>query len=373
MTFIQDAARVSGGQISAHVIENTLESINKTVDKDLVVLQKDANFIFSTLGGVHEQTKNTVELLKRWHFIDNAPSLMSLCILTIENLKLDLPEEYVKALLLASVLGEIENNNPYHNNIHFKKVLLQTIRMIVMHNDIYAGTKKILGDKDIALLLIAACIHDLGHDGKGNTVKGIFKQGHLEAQSIDMSEPYLKYSGLDDKKILEYLRVMLLCTDTSPLGDPVNLMNQMKSAYRFHFLGEDEKAHTLNLDPEISLLQSDKKLTIMSIILHEADIATSAGMSYEVTKYETSIFIQELKDDDAHPQQIIAFLNQVCQRKFLSNTGQRLYSANLARIYTLAEEDFKNGNHAFPKPEHSDFLIAYGAGNTDSSSSKTIN
>jgi hypothetical protein len=82
--------------------------------------------------------------------------------------------------------------------------------------------------------------------------------------------------------------------------------------------------------------------------------------------------MREIKKDDGCPQDVIDFLNQICQRHILSDAGQRLYAANLARIYALAEEDVKLGNQAFPDARYSDFLLVSGAG-AASGSSKTIN
>lgn len=345
------------------LVKSTAESIND----DLEALQKGAAFIY-TQDDVEDETEQTVELIRRWHYLNRAPSLAAMCMNAIEGLGLELSEQTLKAVLVASILGEVENDNPYHNNLHFKKVLLQTIRMAAAHNEIYQGTSQALGDDSVALLLLAACIHDIGHDGKGNMVKGMFIQGRLELQSFELARPYLEAAGYSDPGKLEYLKTMLLCTDTSPLGEFSNPMNQMKAAYRYHFLGDKAKTHALNLDPEFGRLPKDAALTLMCLILHEADIATSAGLSYAVTKYETTIFMRELRDDDAYPEQVLDFLNQVCQRKMLSDAGQRLYAANLARIYALAEEDVKAGNHAFPDAQHAELILGI-----DGSHSKTIN
>ena len=80
----------------------------------------------------------------------------------------------------------------------------------------------------------------------------------------------------------------------------------------------------------------------------------------------------EFKGEEAYPNQIIDFLNQICQRQFITDSGQRLYAANLARIHALAEEDVRNGNHALPKPELSDFILTYGDGG-EGDGARTIN
>lgn len=338
---------------------------------DLADLKRSASFLCSTDESTSNQTQSNVALLQRWHSLSQAPSLTALCLHAVNELGLSLNEQALSGLLIASILGEVENDNPYHNNFHFKKVVLQTIRMIAAHNAIYEGTSNALSDAQSALLLSAACIHDIGHDGMGNTLKGVFTQGRLERQSFDLALPYLHASGCDDARMLGHLKVMLLTTDTSPLGDLSNPMNQMKAAYNYHFLGEKTRTHALNLDTDFHELQTNDKLTLMCLILHEADVATSAGLDYMVTKYETIVFMRELRGSEAYPEHVIDFLNQVCQRKMLSDAGQKLYAANLARIYALAQEDMRQGNHSFPDAAHCDLILS--AKGCDINASKTLN
>jgi hypothetical protein len=337
------------------VLCHTVRVITENLHKDIEDIKHEAAFIFSTDVEKPDLTKQNVELLRRWYSSARPPSMVALCIAAIEILDLFPPEDFLQSVLMAGVLGEAENDLDYHNNMHYRKVLLQAIRLIVVHNNIYSGTKRAFDAQQVALLLMASCIHDFGHDGMGNTIKGVFEQGRLERQSHEWVMPFLKSTGLDESA-LTTLRTMILCTEVTPLDDPANPMNQMKAAYRYHFLGDKTRTHTLNLDPSLAVLQQDPALTMMSLILHEADIATSAGLTYEITKYETSIYMREIKHESARPQHVIDFLNQVCSRRILSDAGQKLYAANMARIFALAEEDVKDGDEPFPHSEQSEFL-----------------
>ena len=361
---------VGGIWVDKKVVLQTLNETSAKLESDLEGLKPYADFIFAPRGESENLTDQNVELLRRWHLMEG-PSLSALCILAMEHFKIRESAELINCVLLAGVLGEINNDLAYHNNMHYRKVLLQTMRMIAVHNDIYHGTSRAFGSQQIGMLLIAACIHDLGHDGKGNTVKGVFEQGRLEKRSFDLAATYLRAAGLQDQDVLESLRVMILSTEVTPLGDPGNSMSQMKAAYRFHFQGHKSKTHTLNLDPDLSRLQTDSRLTMMSLILHEADIATSAGLTYPVTKFETTIYMREIKKEDALPQHVVDFLNQICQRQMLSDAAQRLYAANMARIYVLAEEDIRHGDVPFPSVEQSDFLQTHGR--TEPGAPRTIN
>ena len=46
----------------------------------------------------------------------------------------------------------------------------------------------------------------------------------------------------------------------------------------------------------------------------------------------------------------------------LSEVGQQLFAANLARIYALAEEDYKAGNETYPALEKSNFVLGAKSG-----------
>lgn len=337
---IAEAARESADHLSTH-LRNLIE---------------ETGFIFFPERRVEETTHDSADVLRRWRATGNAPSLSALCIFAAENFGLKLSQELQGALLTAGILGEVKNSLPYHNNLHFKKVLFQLLRLVSAHNGIYEGTYRTLDDREIVLLMIAACIHDLGHEGKGNTVKGVHQPGLSERKSIALAAPFLKAFGLGEASLWD-IRAMLLSTDVSPIGDPGNYANQMKAAYRFHFLGEKKGLQSLNLDPDLSILQMNAPLATMCLLLHESDIATSAGLNYEVTKYETTLYAMEIGEENARPSHVIDFLNAVCQQRMLSDAGQRLYAANMARIYALAKEDVNEGDHPFPPPEYSDFVL----------------
>lgn len=327
-----------------------LKSLAVNLETDLEHLQNERSSVFLVCDSQRDTTDDNIELLQDWAHAGQAPSLAALSIFALDILKVDLDRDYECVLMMAAALGEIPNELPYHNNMHFRKVLLQLIRLLKVHDDTAQGTSQALSQRETALLLIAGCIHDYRHDGQGNTVKGVFEPSRLELRSFDLALPFLIQAGLVDETDQEDLKIMLLATDVTPLDDPASPMRQMKAAFRYHFLGE-QKGVSLNLDPGLKKLESDKRLTLMSLYLHEADIATSAGLSYEVTQYETHLLQSEIGQSEARPHHILNFLDQICQRRFLSHAGQELYAANLARIYALAEEDQAAGDAPFEKTE----------------------
>ncbi len=340
---------------SAEAVNAAFDDITRHTSDDLAELASDAGFVFSADVEVKSHTRQTVDLLRAWHKEERSPSLTAIVILGAKNFGLEDNEDMLRAVLMASVLGEVKNTLAYHNNMHYRIVLLQIICLVVRHNNIYADTANAFDKKQIAMLMIAACIHDLGHDGRGNTVDDVHKVGRLEKRAFQLARPYLIAAGLNDETILDDIQTMVLCTDVSPLYDPNNPASQMKAAYRYHYQGG--KGHPLpDFNDDLKVLAGRDDLALMGLILHEADIAASAGLDYSVTKYETRLYRDEIAQEEAGPQHVLDFLDEVCQRQMLSGAGQKLYAGNLARICALSEEGVKNGNKPFTRPEDSEFL-----------------
>ncbi len=265
-------------------------------------------------------------------------TLYHLCFAALEEMKIQPDPEFVKALLMAGVMGEVPNELPYHGNHHYRKVMLQLVRLIAQHQK--SGE---LSDNEIATLLIAACVHDLGHNGQGNTVNGEFMPGRMELHSFGLAKPYLKDAGLDDTTLAR-IQVMLLCTDVLPIGKDDNAANLMKKAYLYHFGGWEAPKLNAKLEP----LLDDKVLALMALMLHEADLATSAGLSYEITKRETALFRRELTGaDDARPSHVVDFLKQVCGGEMLLPASRDLYGKTMQEIYEAAKQDVAAGDVPF--------------------------
>lgn len=344
------------GWITQSGLFERIDDIGNQLDSDLKSLDKSTAYIFSDKNEVESHTKKTIELFRGWITEGNAPTLSALCLHAMDKFSITDPK-LRHMVLTCSFLGAIDNFLPYHSNMHYLKVTLQMIRMIAEHQNIYKDTSRLFGQEQLALMLATACIHDVGHDGKGNTLKGVYIPHRLEQNSFDIVKPVLKNLKGITNEMLSTIHLMLICTDVTPLNDPSNTLNQLKSAFRFHFLGEYKKVEALNLDPEIKALEDSPELTLMCLMMHEADIATSAGLHYNITKYETSLLMQEIGTAAARPLQIINFLNEICGRQMLTEVSQQLFAANLARIYALAEEDLRNGNLPYPRPEYSDFIL----------------
>jgi len=368
---VLNAVEFSGDWPKGSDVQKACQLVRENFESDYKSCAVQLSFIFDDPLDVEDTTRANVALLRQW-YMDQSPLCMpAICAYACDRMIRGDHERLKKALMVGAVLAELQHPHTYHNNMHFRKVLLQMLRLIIVHNNIFDDTERALDETQVITLLITACVHDLGHDGQGNTVKGVYEQSRLEKRSFDLVKPYLAKAGMDDAPFLEALQVMILCTDVTPLGAMGNPCNQAKAAYRYHFLGQSQSGR-LNLDPELKALERDAELSLMAMLMHEADIATSAGLSYPVTKFETIILHEEIQVGAARASNVLDFLRQICNRQMTSDAAQKLYAANMARIYALAEEQVRDGDTPFPDAQHSEFMQMLTRSSKDGDS-KTIN
>ena len=326
------------------LLEQSADKIRQNFGHNMGALQNKAAFIFTEIDNINQATTRNAGLLDDWHSSD-APSLYALTCYALDTLTPNAAPDLYQAALTSALLGSVTSALPYHNNLHYAKVLIQTLRLACAHNHIFQGTADALAHDDIVWLIIAACLHDIGHDGTGNTVRGIHKPSHLEQRSLNIALPRLTALGFDAASPeITRLCAMIIATDVTPIDDPASPARQMKAAYRAHMISAHDSNAPLNLDPALSVLEHDKKASLMALLLHEADLATSSGLTYAITARETILIHKEQNLPPPRPQHIVNFLKHICQRKVLSDAGQKIYAANLARIYAQAQHETDNGN-----------------------------
>lgn len=304
-------------------------------------------YIFTDELGVEDNTEHTVTLIQRWHNGDDKISVPALASVALAHMGFSGEQDaaLIRGVLVAAILAEVPNKLFYHNNLHFKKVVLHIVRMIVAHNNIFADTNHSLDKPQIAALLVASAIHDLGHQGKGNLQGRTYEMAKTEKRSFDLAAPYLKGAGVSDE-LLAQVRTMLIGTDVSPFGDPISPANQVRAAYEYHY-GEAEDTDVLELSEDLAVLEQDADLCMMCLMLHEADIMNSAGLSYEITCQESILVSKEIGRPHASPEDTLLFLEKICCGNLLSDSARFLASDNLQKILVRVMQDFKNGNVSY--------------------------
>lgn len=154
---------------------------------------------------------------------------------TLDANGIDAKSKYAKIALKCAQLGSktaIDGSKFHAAPAHPRKVLLQTIRLAMTHNqNCNEGSK--LGDKELCLLMAAAAIHDLNHDGTNNGFGGDHLQYRLEDIAFESMKTAFEGSGIDiTEDDLRTIQVLLKCTDvSSPEGpfaasSPCNIMKR---------------------------------------------------------------------------------------------------------------------------------------------------
>lgn len=223
-------------------------------------------------------------ILNQFETNNNWPSLKSLVLKFAERLDIDQQESAFKTLKKAAVLGDIPNNLPFHGNPHFKKVLLSTMRQIVMHDRLCSPEAR-LTSSEKCLLMAAACIHDVGHDGKGN-MEQLFR---LEQQALDISVPFLKEG--DNQEWLDDLNILVLCTDVSNSPNADSPLIQLKQAYK-HYV--DGQGNAPDLMEPLARLKDNPRLCRLAMMFEEADLMPSLVFGYERSLKENRLVAEEI-------------------------------------------------------------------------------
>lgn len=326
-------------------LEKTIDQCLANFEVQMAQAQSDMSYIFTGYADIHDQNEQTVAMLNRWISGEEDTILMpALVMYALEALNLE-DSPLVHAAFMAALLAEVPNGLDYHNNMHYRKVVLHVIRLIVIHNTRFSETKSCFNEQQILSLIIAACIHDLGHQGDGNVHDRKYKMADVELRSFELARPYLSDCGLGND-ILDDIRVLLICTDTSPFGDPISPLMQTRRAFEYHF-GTDEEDMDLDLCDELAVLEQRDDLCLMCVMLHEADIFNSSAVSYETTLRETIAINIEQEQEEALPEDTLLFLDVICGGGFLSDSAQILGQDNFEDIRSKVMDDFKSGNKSY--------------------------
>ncbi len=358
-----DEVGASDQWISQEELSATIQRVSKRLENDYALAKARLAYIFSKDLDVQHFTAETCKLIHDWHEGEDLFHITSMVLIALEQfgfstlvngeIEVSDPasEPLVRAMLVASILAEVPNNLPYHNNLHFQKVLLHVIRMVAAHNNnLYKDTGHSLDKKDIAKLIIAACIHDIGHEGKGNIIDHKYHLAKIELRSYAYAYPFMRAVRLDDE-FLSDIEVMLMTTDISPIGDPISPINQLRKAYEHHFGMDEESAESEEdeaaLSEELSVLLENSHLCLLSVMLQEADIMNSAGVHYDITRYESIAVSKEIGLSQSLPEDTLLFLKTICNGRMLSDAARFLAEDNLEAIIGRVLKDYHSGNNPY--------------------------
>jgi len=241
----------------------------------------------STTGA--EFGHGTYNMLQEWSKKQNQPSLTSILLKAGEHFGVS--EQDKAFLAVAGILGTEETDLEYHNAEHNLKVSLMATRLAAASGDLTAHDK--------TKLMMAAAIHDLGHDGKAGNLdeNGVHVSYRLEKQSFELAKPFLKKMGMSDDD-LEDIKTMILGTDVTPMGSPDAPQRRVTEG--------------ANFPPELARLENNPKLLKMTRMLAIADIACSSSLHPDQTNFETKNIATEVGRKDANIPDFFCFFAQKC-------------------------------------------------------------
>lgn len=320
-----------------------LSRISENIEDDTRIARDSLAFVFAEDLDVNANTQKTLEFLHT-HLAEQGAglSLAAMCLAAFELFGgFEDKKNLVHPVLAAAVFGEVPNNLAYHNNCHFKKVLLHTIRLIAAHNRMFKGMNNVFKEEHISQLLAVACVHDIGHEAKGNFVDRKYVFAAQEQKSFGYIKPFFLLMGYTPEQC-EDVRIMFMTTDVTPFGDISSPANQLRVAYEMHF-GTSDYDDNITLCEPLRILEENSNLCLMCMMLHEADIMNSAGVDYDTTVAESIRVSREMNKTSASPEDTYLFFKMICHESMTTDAAQYLASENLKQISARVNDDIRNG------------------------------
>ncbi|MDB5840189.1 MAG: hypothetical protein JWQ23_2141 [Herminiimonas sp.] len=211
--------------------------------------------------------------------------------------------------------------NAYHNAMHFCEVMLCTL---------FVAQLARLTRREQAQVVIASLLHDFHHDGATNGSESF----RLELIACREAEAYLRRADVTQE---EQGRVNALILSTEiVMGVPL-----ARSCYVKHFLGGPEPV-PLRMHPELVALINDPRLALQAVVLSEADILPSVGLTIEHADINEARLEAEIKRT-LGPENKIQFIDHAIGEflvaKFFMPNLRTIRKANLDRIQTRMTVD----------------------------------
>ncbi len=209
-------------------------------------------------------------LVECFNFIKTLPDQVYCCFeaacleigVTDDSILLQAGQAIARAIDAGQGDGEA---NPYHNKQHFCEVMLSSLCL---------GRQAHLEQSQLMELLVAALIHDFHHDGSINGEQAF----RLELLAITHAEPYFQAAGVSPEQI-ERISALVLATDIRH-GVPFAVR-----CYRHHQHPHKALPRAEHVPPALHALQHDAALSLRAVLLAEADILPSVGLTHAYSMY----------------------------------------------------------------------------------------
>lgn len=332
-----------GDFLTADVLGVRLQALEDVFEKDMHRMADVSELLFG--ADIAAYGERCTAVFNRWEDEGGAPTLTAMIAQAIHHFDLDPSLTSVQAAFTGAVLAEVPNDLQYHGNDHYRKVLFHTIRLVSAHNQMAPAAEQ-LSPHETGLLLAAACIHDLGHPGGDNAKDGVYTPGLMEQHSFDQAHPYFEALGLPRDDIGE-IETIVFCTDITFFAGDHSPCIRMKKIYKSMFWDDQSEDVSIMMMGKLRRYEDNPKLVLMAMLLHEADVGTSAGLSYDRTIIETVAFLGERGISAAGPKVVLAFLRDQLGETLFTDAGRALFGPGMARVISQAEQDVLAGKDTF--------------------------
>ncbi len=215
----------------------------------------------------------------------------------------------------------------YHNAAHFAKVVINFRALAGIHNLLHPD--EALSNEEIAVGLLAATAHDIGHNGRGNTVEGQHKQFRLEQLAIDTAISWVQSEDADRDLILEALSP-IYATDVSSDGTNISPARFVRELHDVH--GGNDSLPATPYSEALKLFFNTRGKVLVASILHDADVFSSL-IEEEAHLRENSRLGAEFEKATGNPPSATSslwFLGTMLQGRSTTETARRFSDSFIA-------------------------------------------
>lgn len=202
--------------------------------------------------------------------------------------------------------------NPYHNAQHFCEVVLSALYLALL-----AGVEA----QARAEILMAALVHDFHHDGTKN-MNATFR---LEKLSAEAAAPYLEAAGVPPD-VRARIAAMVFSTE-------VTMGTRFARDCHLHFAAGAQAPLLSAIPAPLVLLATDARLALEAVIVGEADVLSSVGLTVQYGELQQEKLAEEWKQPLGADHKL-RFLNQV----FQDFTVGRFFTPNLRALKNAAQD-----------------------------------
>ena len=201
--------------------------------------------------------------------------------------------------------------NPYHNAQHFCEVLLSALSLSLL---------AAVAPQEKAEVLVTALVHDFHHDGTKSSAT--FR---LERLSAEAAAPYLEGAGVP-AEVRARIAAMVFATE-------VTVGARFARDCHSHFTAGTPPPSLSAIPAPLALLCTDPRLALEAIVVAEADVLSSAGLTVQYGEQQQEKLAEEWKEPLGADHKL-RFLNHV----FHDFTIGRFFSPNLRALKDAAQQ-----------------------------------